>query len=131
MVTVQPHRPHQNNQRAQTHDLSVCRARILHFTASPTVPSTFWEPQEQGAGLERLFLSHSSSVYPGACQGVETGRAAPKLKLENETGNHSLTPPGAGLSLPPGESLREKEALRVRGVGGEGRAAWHGGPAVL
>lgn len=47
----------------------------------------------------------------------KTGRAASKLKLENETGNHSLTPPNAGVSFPRGLSLREKDACAVRAVG--------------
>ena len=110
------HRPHQN-QRAQIYHLRDWGARNLHFNNLPYLgfsqspPSV--SPREQGTGWNTFFLPLSSSGALGH-EEWRAGRTASKRKLENETGNHSLTTQRAGVSFPQGESPREKEAEEGR-----------------
>jgi hypothetical protein len=73
---------------------------VYIFTATPTVGSTSTRPL--GAGCN---IPSCPSSPPGACGEWKAGRAASKLKLENETGDHSLTSPSVRIAFPPGEPL--------------------------
>lgn len=66
---------------------------------------------EQGTDRDTFYFL--LPLGPSGALGHEewrAGRTASTWKLKNETGNHSLTAQGSGVSFPQGESLRVKEA---------------------